>query len=100
MIELTFNSSFAATLRNYGERDVIALPPDLQFGDLRRLSGTSSDFYAFKAVHFDLGRPRSITADAVAQTDAQSLAAFQLAVAAGAALRLWCGPMCQTTSSV
>jgi ribose 5-phosphate isomerase RpiB len=45
MLDLTFDPSFARILTNHNDFNVLALPPDLQFGDLARLNAVNSDFY-------------------------------------------------------
>ncbi|WP_243680616.1 hypothetical protein [Lacticaseibacillus manihotivorans] len=48
MLDLTFDPSFARTLANHDDFDVLALPPDLQFGDLARLNAVNSNFYQLR----------------------------------------------------
>lgn len=90
MLHLTFDRSFAATLSKTCKDPVLALPPDLQFGDLTRLSGAETEFYAFKSAHLGLGQwPEQPSATQLQAADAQAIAKLQSAIANGEDLQIW-----------
>lgn len=90
MLDLTFDPSFARMLANHNDFDVLALPPDLQFGDLKRLNAADSDFYAFKASQLGFGR-RGNDSDAqgLQSADQAAIAQLKAAIHANSALRIW-----------
>ena len=89
MLDLTFDPSFARTLANHNDFDVLALPPDLQFGDLKRLNAADSDFYTFKASQLGLGRRGESDAKSLQSADQAAITHLKAAIHANRALRIW-----------
>ena len=89
MLELTFDPSFARTLTHHDDFDVLALPPDLQFGDLNRLDAADSDFYAFKAGQLGLGRRGEPDAQSLQHADQAAIIQLKAAIHTNTPLRIW-----------
>ena len=89
MLDLTFDPSFARTLAHHDDFDVLALPPDLEFGDVNRLNATDSDFYAFKAGQLDLGRHREPDAQSLRNADQAAITQLKAAIHTNTPLRIW-----------
>ena len=90
MLDLTFDPSFVRILTNHNDFNVLALPPDLQFGDLARLNAVNSDFYQFKASQLGLGRRgHDLDAQKLQRADQDALSQLTAAIHANSALRLW-----------
>lgn len=90
MLDLTFDPSFAATLANHPNFNVLTLPPDLQFGELRRLNAMDSDFYAFKASQLGWHHwPDSPNAQDLQVTDQVAITKLKAAIQARTPLRIW-----------
>lgn len=89
MLDLTFDPSFARTLANHQDFNVLALPSDLQFGNLKRLNASDSDFYQFKASQLGLGRRGGTDAQSLQSADQAAITQLKAAIHVNTPLRIW-----------
>ena len=87
---LTFDPIFAKTLAQRSQLTVLALPPDLQFGDLSRLDQPQLDFYQLKVAHLGLGQwAPEVDAQTLQTQDRTAINALQTAIEANTPLCVW-----------
>ncbi len=91
-MDVTFNASFAASLQHQKQvinsGQILGLPLNLQFGDLKRMLGVASPFYEFQASNMTIG-VEGVTAGELAATVEQSIDTLKSAIAHGEAIRVW-----------